>query len=100
MEIIWKSSTSKQQLAYVQRLELEYAVRLQVIKILISEAEHLMDYLSLITVEINAHYGSVSVHDDTPEPLLSMVSKKLVQPLQKASPKIKNKTLAAISFIG
>lgn len=100
MEIIWKASTSKQQLAYVQRLDLEYAVRLQVIKILISEAEHLMDYLSLVTMEIDTKSGFVSVHGDTPEPLFSKISKNLVQPLQKAMPKIQNKTLAAISFIG
>ncbi|WP_375325535.1 hypothetical protein [Flagellimonas sp. GZD32] len=104
MKIIWKSSTSKKRLAYVQSLDLEYAVRLQVIRIMIAEAEHLMDYLSLITLEINTENGHVSVNEDTPEPLLSKISKNLVQPFQKTSmehtPKIKSKALAAISFIG
>ncbi|GLU43638.1 hypothetical protein [Allomuricauda sp. NBRC 101325] len=100
VEIIWKPSTSKQRLTFVQTLDLEYAVRLQVIKILIAEAEHLMDYLSLVTIEIDSKNGFVSVHDDTPEPLLSKIANNLVQPIQKTAPKIQNKALAAISFMG
>lgn len=63
----------------MQRINLEYAVQLQVVRILINEAEHLMDYLSLIVLEIDSNNGRVSVHDDTPEPLFSMVERNFVQ---------------------
>jgi len=59
---------------------LEYAARLQVVKILIKEAEHLMNYLSLVGIQIDASNGKVSVHPETPEPLYSKISDKLVQP--------------------
>lgn len=79
MEILWKHLSEPNGLGHVQRINLEYAVQLQVVRILINEAEHLMDYLSLIVLEIDSRNGMVSVHDDTPEPLYSMVERNFVQ---------------------
>jgi len=79
LEILWKHSSEPNRLGHVQRINLEYAVQLQVVRILINEAEHLMDYLSLIILEIDSRTGTVSVHDDTPEPLYSMVERNFVQ---------------------
>ena len=50
-----------------RKINLEYAARLQVVKILIKEAEHLMDYLSLVVIEINLSNGEVSVLEETPD---------------------------------
>jgi hypothetical protein len=50
-------------------------VELQVILILIREAEHLMEYCNLITVEVNSNNGQVSINDDTPEPLYSILER-------------------------
>ncbi|WP_318310465.1 hypothetical protein [Flagellimonas crocea] len=80
MEIIWKTSKNKYGLGQERMVDLEYAVRLEVVKILIKKAEHLMDYLSLIVVEIDAYTGQVTVHDETPQPLFSIVSDNLGQP--------------------
>ncbi|WP_306012388.1 MULTISPECIES: hypothetical protein [unclassified Allomuricauda] len=80
MEIIWKHTENKTFLNHESRINLEYAVRLQVVKILIKEAEHLMNYLSLVGIQIDASNGKVSVHPETPEPLYSKISDKLVQP--------------------
>ena len=78
MKIIWKTSASGKSANPVKRIDLEYEIRLKVIRILIQEAEHLMDYLSLIVLELDPNQGSVRVHEDTPEPLLSIVQNNLV----------------------
>ncbi|WP_418500545.1 hypothetical protein [Flagellimonas sp.] len=71
MEIHWKSFGKNP----VRRIHLEYAVQLQVRMALIKEAEHLMDYLSLIIVEVCADKGTVTINKDTPEPLYSMLQR-------------------------
>ncbi|AEM69957.1 hypothetical protein Murru_0910 [Allomuricauda ruestringensis DSM 13258] len=86
MKIIWKNVAGKSKLNHEHIVNLEYAMRLQVVRILINEAEHLMDYLSLVVVEINLSSGYVSVHEETPEPLFSKIANNFVQPeTQKAS---------------
>ena len=42
---------------------------------IIKEAEHLMDYLSLVIVEVCADKGTVSIDKETPEPLYSILSR-------------------------
>lgn len=79
MEIHWRHLSAANALDQVQRINLEYAVQLQVIRILINEAEHLMDYLSLIVLDIDCRNGQVSVHNDTPEPLYALVERNFVQ---------------------
>ncbi|WP_228236223.1 hypothetical protein [Allomuricauda sp. M10] len=79
MEIHWRHLSAAKALDQVQRINLEYAVQLQVIRILINEAEHLMDYLSLIVLEIDCRNGQLSVHNDTPEPLYALVERNFVQ---------------------
>ena len=76
---------------------MEYAVRLQVVKILINEAEHLMDYLSLVVMEINPSNGHVSVHQETPEPLFSKISKNLEQPKTKENSRVSSPLLTAVN---
>ncbi|MBR9853281.1 MAG: hypothetical protein GYB37_01715 [Algicola sp.] len=98
MKIIWKSSEVNKALNHLQRVELEYAVRLQVVKILISEAEHLMDYLSLVVMQINPSNGHVSVHEETPEPLFSKISNNLEQPKPKKVAKVSSSLLAIANF--
>lgn len=71
MEIHWKSFGKNP----VQRIHLEYAVQLQVRMALIKEAEHLMDYLSLVIVEVCADKGTMTIGKDTPEPLYSMLAR-------------------------
>lgn len=83
MEIIWKNLGAKNNWDHERSINLEYMVRLQVVKILIKEAEHLMDYLSLVVIEINSSDGYVSVHEDTPEPLFSKIANNLEQPKAK-----------------
>jgi len=78
-------------------INLEYAVRLQVVKILIKEAEHLMDYLSLIVVQIDAYNGNVSIHQDTPEPLFSKIANGLEQPAPLKVSKHPSSLLAAVN---
>ncbi|NVN17467.1 hypothetical protein GUA46_03860 [Muricauda sp. HICW] len=98
MEIIWKSLTGKTALDHKQKVDLEYAVRLQVVKIVIKEAEHLMPYLSLVAIEIDAVKGNVSVHGDTPEPLYSKIANKLKQPVSKKISKISSPVFATLNF--
>ncbi|MDF0715234.1 hypothetical protein PY092_03645 [Muricauda sp. 334s03] len=97
MEIIWKNIEGKSTLNHERSINLEYAVRLQVVKILINEAEHLMDYLSLVVMEINPSNGHVSVHQETPEPLFSKISNNLEQPKTKENAKISSPLLAAVN---
>ena len=85
-------------MSHQRRINLEYAVRLQVVKILIKEAEHLMNYLSLVTIEINSSNGNVSVHKETPEPLYSKIAINLEQPSCKKVPDTSSPVLAAVNF--
>ena len=98
MEIIWKNVTGKTALDHKQEVDLEYAVRLQVVKIVIKEAEHLMPYLSLVAIEIDASNGNVSVHGDTPEPLYSKIANKLEQPVSYKISKTSSPVFAALTF--
>ncbi|MAU17463.1 MAG: hypothetical protein CMH46_18200 [Muricauda sp.] len=99
LEIIWNNLQSKSALPHEDRVNLEYAVRLQVVKILIKEAEHLMDYLSLISVEINLENGFVSVSDETPEPLFSMIANNLVQPKIKEIKNFSNSIASSVIHV-
>lgn len=98
MEIIWKNLGNKSKLSHERRIDLEYAVRLQVTKTLIKEAEHLMDYLSLVVIEINPSNGYVSVNNETPEPLFSKIANNLEQPETKKSTMASTPLLAAVNF--
>lgn len=71
MEIHWKSFGNNP----LQRIHLEYAVQLQVRMTVIKEAEHLMDYLSLVIVEVCVDNGTISIGKETPEPLYSILSR-------------------------
>ncbi|MBO0321642.1 hypothetical protein J0X14_04990 [Muricauda sp. CAU 1633] len=75
MNINWKSTEEINKPNSLHLLNLEYAVELQVILILIREAEHLMEYRFLITVEVNPNNGQVSINEDTPEPLYSILER-------------------------
>ncbi len=97
MEIIWKNIEDKDTWNHEHSINLEYEVRLQVVKILIKEAEHLMDYLSLVVIEINSSNGYVSVHEETPEPLFSKIANNLEQPKAKKVTKVTSPLLAAIN---
>ena len=77
MEIIWNISEGKNGQNPIDNIELEYHLRLQVVKAIITQAEHLMDYLHLIVLEVKPDTGSVSVHEDTPQPLFSIVQNNL-----------------------
>lgn len=99
MEIIWNNLQSKRALPHDERVDLEYAVRLQAVKILIKEADHLMDYLSLISVEINLENGFVSVSDETPEPLFSMIANNLVQPKIKVVQTFSNSMTSSVNHV-
>ena len=85
-------------LDHFQRVELEYAVRLQVVKILIGEAEHLMEYLSLVVMQINPSNGYVLVNEETPEPLFSKIKNNLVQPKPKKGPRYPRPCRLALIF--
>nr|WP_321416001.1 hypothetical protein [uncultured Allomuricauda sp.] len=98
MEIIWKSISGKGLLNEEHSIDLEYAMRLQVVKIVIKEAEHLMPYLSLVVIEIDPANGEVSVHEDTPEPLRSKITKSLKQPVSKKISKAYSPVLAAVKL--
>ena len=50
-------------------------MELQVILILIREAEHLMKYRSLIVVEVDPSGGQVAIDGETPEPLYSILER-------------------------
>lgn len=41
--------------------------------VLIREAEHLMDYLFLISLEVCERKGTLAIGQDTPEPLFSIL---------------------------
>ncbi|WP_421824147.1 hypothetical protein [Flagellimonas oceanensis] len=97
MQIIWKNLGGKNPLNHERSINLEYAVRLQVVKILINEAEHLMDYLSLVVMEINPSNGHVSVRQETPEPLFSKISNNLEQPKTKENSKVSSPFLTAVN---
>ncbi len=75
MKINWKSTGKINQQNSLHLLNLEYAEELQVILILIREAEHLMEYRSLITVEVDPDGGQVSIDSETPEPLYSILER-------------------------
>ncbi len=98
MKIIWKSLEGKSGLNHEHRINLEYDVRLQVVKILIREAEHLVDYLSLVVIEINPSNGYISVQEETPEPLFSKITNNLEQPKAKKVSKVSSPLLAAINL--
>lgn len=69
MEIRWMSLDADPLL----RIDLEYRAQLQIRMCLIREAEHLMDYLSLVVVELCPKTGTIALGGDTPEPLLSIL---------------------------
>ena len=98
LKIIWKSLESGKGLDHFQRVELEYAVRLQVVKILIGEAEHLMEYLSLVVMQINPSNGYVLVNEETPEPLFSKIKNNLVQPKPKKGVKVSSSLQVSLNF--
>lgn len=98
LEIIWKNILGKDLLGQEDRINLEYAMRLQVVKIVIKEAEHLMPYLSLVAIEIDPSNGEVSVHGDTPEPLYSKIIRNLEQPVFKKISKATSPILAPVKF--
>jgi len=81
-----------------RKINLEYAVRLQVVRILIKEAEHLMDYLSLVVVQIDLYNGNVSIHQDTPEPLYSKIANNLEQPVPRSVSTVSSSVLAAVNI--
>ncbi|NDV15087.1 hypothetical protein GO009_03545 [Muricauda sp. TY007] len=98
MKIIWKNVAGKSKLSHGHIVNLEYAVRLQVVRILINEAEHLMDYLSLVVIEINSSSGHVCVHKETPEPLFSKIANNLEQPVANKITEVHSPLLAAINL--
>lgn len=71
-------------------LDMEYHLQLQVIMVLIKEAEHLMDYLSLVIIDIDPKEGSLQINMDTPEPLRTILRKGLTD---SHLPMMKNKPL-------
>jgi hypothetical protein len=75
VKIVWKSSKENTKITPLRLLNLEYAVQLQVIKILIKQVEHLMDYQSLIVVEVDPQNGAVCINKETPEPLYSILQR-------------------------
>ncbi|MBO0330521.1 hypothetical protein [[Muricauda] lutisoli] len=97
MEIIWKNLGRKSPLNHEHSIDLEYGLRLQVVRILIDEAEHLMDYLSLVVMEINSLNGHVSVNEETPEPLFSKISNNLEQPKSKEVPEQTSRLLTTVN---
>jgi len=98
LKIIWKNLEDGIFLRHEHSINLEYEIRLQVIQTLIKEAEHLMDYLYLVVVEINPSDGYVSVHPETPEPLFSKIAKNLEQPIAGKFSKASSPLLAAVNF--
>lgn len=64
---------------------------------LIKEAEHLMDYLSLVIVEVCPDKGTATIGKDTPEPLYSMLQRSFdpSDSFAKDHTKLKNKALGA-----
>ena len=98
MEIIWKNLGAKNNCNHERSINLEYMVRLQVVKILIKEAEHLVDYLSSVVIEINSSDGCVTVHEDTPEPLFSKIASNLEQPKAKKDSKVPSPVPTAINI--
>ena len=77
MKINWISTQEKNALAPLALINLEYALELQVIMILIKEAEHLMDYKSLIILDVDAKDSAVTINEETPEPLYSILERNL-----------------------
>ena len=75
MEIHWISPAPN----IFQCIQIEYAIQLQVRLLLIREAEHLMDYLSLISVEVFGRQGTLAIGRETPEPLFSLLAGNLPQ---------------------
>ena len=57
-----------------------------------------MPYLSLVVIEIDPANGEVSVHEDTPEPLRSKITKSLKQPVSKKISKAYSPVLAAVKL--
>ena len=98
MEIIWKEIEGKGTLGHEQKINLEYAVRLEVVKILIKEAEHLLDYLSLVFLDLDSSNGTVSVNSETPEPLFSKISRNLSQFQVKENQNFPSSHLAAVNI--
>ncbi len=83
LKIIWKSLGNDKALNHLRWGELEYAVRLQVVKILSCDAEHLMDYLSLVVIQIDPSNGHVLVGEETPEPIFPKKTNLSSQNLKK-----------------
>lgn len=75
VKINWKPTEGSNKTTPLQLLNLEYAVQLQVIKILIKEVEHLVQYQSLIVVEVDPKNGAVAINEETPEPLFSILQR-------------------------
>ena len=100
MKINWKSNKENNKVTPLRLLNLEYAVQLQVIKILIREVEHLLDYQSLVVVEVNPQNGAVRIDEETPEPLYSILNRNFhgFDPKLEKSLSIQEKT-AHPSFV-
>ncbi|WP_157832807.1 hypothetical protein [Croceivirga radicis] len=90
MKIIWDSSELK--LDDYSRLNIEYALNLEVTLVLIKNAEHFLDYKSLITLQIKN--GHVLIDAETPQPIAKKLKNNLIQ-LQDSVSKLIQKDLVA-----
>ena len=59
------------------RVNTEYGLELKVRLVLIREAEHLLEHLDLIVLNLEPTTGNVQIDPSTPEPLFSVLSQNL-----------------------
>jgi hypothetical protein len=90
MHIIW--DTSELKLDDYSRLNIEYALNLEITLILIKNAEHFLDYKSLITLQIKNGY--IFIDAETPQPIAKKLKNNLIQ-LQDSVSNLIQKDLVA-----
>lgn len=77
MNIHWSPSDIKKSEHIAELLLLEYGVRQFLTTALIKEAEHLLDYMEFISLELQTDLRTITVSKETPEPFYSLLKRQL-----------------------
>jgi hypothetical protein len=77
MHIHWKPGNIKKSERIAELLLLEYRVRQFLTTALIKDAEHLLDYMEFISLDLETDQKCITVSRETPEPFYSLLNKQL-----------------------
>lgn len=77
MKINWIQPAEKVALNYSEIVKLEYELRNHLLRCLIRDAEHLVDYIGNIELNFELDSGTFALHQNTPEPYISLIGPQI-----------------------